>query len=85
MDQQIVAGIGNIYSDEILVQARIDPAARTDKLAPRQLKRLFAQMRKVLKTAVSRGAGSEQFVDRMPRDRFSRNARRQDIVRAADR
>jgi len=67
MDQQIVAGIGNIYSDEILFQARIDPATRIDELAPSQLKRLFVQMRKVLKTAVSRGAGSEQFVDRMPR------------------
>lgn len=67
MDQQIVAGIGNIYSDEILFQARIDPATRTDELAPSQLNRLFVQMRKVLKTAVSRGAGSEQFVDRMPR------------------
>lgn len=67
MDQQIVAGIGNIYSDEILFQARINPATRIDELAPSQLKRLFMQMRKVLKTAVSRGAGSEQFVERMPR------------------
>jgi len=67
MDQQIIAGIGNIYSDEILFQARINPAARTDKFAPSQLKRLFADMRKVLKTAVSRGAGSEQSVERMPK------------------
>jgi formamidopyrimidine-DNA glycosylase len=67
MDQQIVAGIGNIYSDEILFQARINPTARIDKLAPSQLKRLFLEIRKVLKTAVSRGAGSEQFVERMPK------------------
>jgi formamidopyrimidine-DNA glycosylase len=67
MDQQIVAGIGNIYSDEILFQARINPAARVDRLTPGQLRRLFANMRKVLKTAVSRGAGSEQFVERMPK------------------
>lgn len=67
MDQKIVAGIGNIYSDEILFQARIDPTARIDKLAPSQLKRLFLEMRRVLKTAVSRGAGSEQFVERMPK------------------
>ncbi len=67
MDQQILAGIGNIYSDEVLFQAKIDPAAPIDRLAPNELKRLFLQMRDVLKTAVSRGAGSEQFVDRMPK------------------
>jgi len=67
MDQQILAGIGNIYSDEILFQARISPAAQIDKLAPSELKRLFAQIREVLKTAVSCGAGSEQFVERMPK------------------
>jgi formamidopyrimidine-DNA glycosylase len=67
MDQEIVAGIGNIYSDEILFQARINPAARMDALTPSDLKKLFATMREVLTTAVARGAGSEQFVDRMPR------------------
>lgn len=67
MDQEIVAGIGNIYSDEILFQARINPAERIDKLTPGQLERLFLEMRKVLKTAIARGAGSEQFVERMPK------------------
>jgi formamidopyrimidine-DNA glycosylase len=67
MDQQIIAGIGNIYSDEILFQARINPAARMNELAPDQLKRLFLEIRKVLKTAVARRAGSEQFIERMPK------------------
>lgn len=67
MDQQIVAGIGNIYSDEILFQARIDPAARIDKLSPSEVERLFLEMRQVLETAIACGAGSEQFVDRMPK------------------
>lgn len=67
MDQGVVAGIGNIYSDEILFQARINPAARIDTLAASELKRLFVQIRKVLKTAISRGAGSEQFIERMPK------------------
>jgi formamidopyrimidine-DNA glycosylase len=67
MDQEVVAGIGNIYSDEILFQARINPAERMDKLAPSQLKHLFLEMRKVLRTAVAHGAGSEQFVDRLPK------------------
>ena len=67
MDQEIVAGIGNIYSDEILFQARINPAERMNKLAPGQLKRLFLEMRKVLKIAIARGAGSEQFVECLPK------------------
>jgi len=66
MDQKIIAGIGNIYSDEILFQAGVNPAERLDKLAPSQLERLFLEMRKVLTTAIARGAGSEQFIERMP-------------------
>ena len=67
MDQQILAGIGNIYSDEILFQARIAPTAAIAKLSPAQLKHLFLEIRKVLKTAIECGAGSEQFVERMPK------------------
>jgi formamidopyrimidine-DNA glycosylase len=67
MEQQVIAGIGNIYSDEILFQARLNPVERIDKLSPAELKRLFAEMRKVLETAVDRGAGSEQFVERLPK------------------
>ena len=67
MDQQIIAGIGNIFSDEILFQARIDPTARTEELTPSQLKQLFQHMREVLKTAIVCGAGSEQFTERMPK------------------
>ena len=32
MDQTAIAGIGNIYSDEILFQAGIHPKTRTDRL-----------------------------------------------------
>jgi formamidopyrimidine-DNA glycosylase len=67
MDQQIVAGIGNIYSDEILFQARINPATHIDQLTPAQPKHLFLEMRKVLKTAIAHGAGSEEFIERMPK------------------
>jgi len=48
MDQAVIAGIGNIYSDEILYQARINPAERIERLAPGELKRLFRTMRAVL-------------------------------------
>ena len=67
MDQKIIAGIGNVFSDEILFQARINPAARMGELAPKQLERLFSEIYKVLRTAVAHGAGSEQFTARMPK------------------
>lgn len=67
MDQEIVAGIGNIYSDEILFQARIDPTTRIGELSPARLRHLFEVMRKVLQTAIAHGAGSEEFIERMPK------------------
>jgi formamidopyrimidine-DNA glycosylase len=67
MDQEIIAGIGNIYSDEILFQARINPAARTDTLTPSEVKKLYLTMREVLDTAIAHGAGSELFTERMPK------------------
>jgi formamidopyrimidine-DNA glycosylase len=67
MDQGAMAGIGNIYADEILFHAGIRPMARADRLSPAQLKRLHAEMRKVLAAAVKRGAGSEEFVERAPK------------------
>jgi len=67
MDQQLIAGIGNIYSDEILFQARLNPRTRVDALDSSRLRRLYHTIRSVLKTAVARRAGSEQFIERMPR------------------
>ncbi|HLI10495.1 MAG TPA: DNA-formamidopyrimidine glycosylase [Alphaproteobacteria bacterium] len=67
MDQEVVAGIGNIYADEILFQARLSPKARTDELSSTQLRNLFKKIKQVLETAVKRKAGSEQWTDRLPK------------------
>jgi formamidopyrimidine-DNA glycosylase len=67
MDQDLIAGIGNIYSDEILFQARLHPGARADRLASAARKRLFGKLKGVLETAIAREAGSEQFLERLPR------------------
>ena len=64
-DQAVVAGIGNIYADEILFQARIDPRTRSDGLAPAQLRLLHRMIPKVLKAAVACGAGSEDFTEHL--------------------
>ncbi len=67
MDQSAMAGIGNIFADEILFQAKLHPATPTGQLSDRDTKELFKQTRKVLETAIDCGAGSEQFQDRLPK------------------
>jgi formamidopyrimidine-DNA glycosylase len=67
MDQAVVAGIGNIYSDEILFQAGIHPRLRSNELSPAATKRLFGCIKDVLATAVDAGAGAERLVDRLPK------------------
>jgi formamidopyrimidine-DNA glycosylase len=66
MDQSTVAGIGNIYSDEILFQARLHPRTRTGGLDRAARRRLFEAMKSVLETAIASGAGAERLVDRLP-------------------
>ena len=67
MDQTVIAGIGNIYSDEILFQAGIHPRERCDRLSGDAKKRLFRCIKEVLQTAVDAGAGADRLVDRLPR------------------
>ncbi|HKT20738.1 MAG TPA: DNA-formamidopyrimidine glycosylase family protein [Stellaceae bacterium] len=67
MDQQIVAGIGNIYADEILFQARIDPRAGIAKLDAARLARLYRAIGTALRMAIAHGAGSEELAERMPK------------------
>lgn len=66
MNQRLIAGIGNIYADEILFQARLHPKARLDALDDSALARLYEATRGVLEEAIARGAGSEEFLDRLP-------------------
>jgi formamidopyrimidine-DNA glycosylase len=56
MDQTKIAGIGNIYSDEILFQSGIHPGAKSGKLPERKARELYRNMRKVLLMAIQRHA-----------------------------
>jgi len=68
MDQTLIAGIGNIYADEILLQARLHPKTPVTSLDERQRAELFRQIKRVLQTAIECGAGAEQFLERLPDD-----------------
>jgi formamidopyrimidine-DNA glycosylase len=73
MDQSLIAGIGNIYSDEILFQARLHPKARVEDLDSKQIGKLYRVMRRVLPTAIGKGAGSETLFERAPRSYLLRH------------
>ncbi len=58
MDQDIIAGIGNIYSDEILWQAKIHPLKKIGRLGNKELKRTYGAMRKILQKSIDFGGES---------------------------
>ena len=63
MNQQVLAGVGNIYSDEILFQARLHPETRIEQLDDAALQKLFEEPRRVLETAIEREANSQELPD----------------------
>ena len=52
MDQEIISGIGNEYSDEILFQAAIDPHHTIKDLTKSELSKIYKEMNKVLKYSI---------------------------------
>ncbi len=59
IDQSVIAGIGNAYSDEILHTARISPYATAGRLDDDAAIRLADAMRRVLLDAVRRSVGAQ--------------------------
>lgn len=65
-DQRVIAGLGNIYSDEILHNAGLRFDRRSDSLNMAELRRLFRAVQEVLQAAVAARGSSladEQYVD----------------------
>ena len=66
LDQHVIAGIGNIYADEILHEARLRPERMSDELGPAAERRLHAAIHRVLEAAIAAGGstlGDNQYVD----------------------
>jgi len=65
LDQSVISGIGNIYSDEILFTARILPTRAVEALTPVELKELFHAVRDTLASSIASGGTSfdEAFTD----------------------
>lgn len=63
MNQNLIAGIGNIYADEILFHSKIHPNTPVGKLDGKVTERLFHNIRKILNKAVKYHANPAEFPD----------------------
>jgi formamidopyrimidine-DNA glycosylase len=58
MHQQVIAGIGNIYANEILFRAGLHPHVQVGKLSVGRIERLYQIMCEVLREAIACGGSS---------------------------
>src|SRR5438094_2693186 len=63
LNQKLIAGIGNIYADEILFRVRVHPATQISALKEKTVAKLFRAARDILKKAIDAKAD----MDRMPK------------------
>jgi formamidopyrimidine-DNA glycosylase len=63
MNQKVLAGIGNTYSDEILLQAQLHPRASVAHLDAPILGKLHTEVRRVLKVTIEREADPHKLPD----------------------
>ena len=64
LDQKFVAGIGNIYADEICFEARQHPASRVEKLKKADIEKIFHAIKNQLKKGIkNRGTTIGEYVD----------------------
>jgi len=60
LDQTVLAGVGNIYADESLWGAKINPATRVKDVTDAQLKKLHSEIRYVLNLSIEKGGSTDR-------------------------
>ena len=64
LDQSMVAGLGNIYVDEVLFAAGVHPTRRADTLNAGEIEKVFAATRDILRRAIElRGTTFDSYHD----------------------
>lgn len=64
MNQEFLAGVGNIYAQEALFKARIHPERHAYRLKRDEVKALFSEIKKVLNKAIDyKGSSLSSYVD----------------------
>jgi formamidopyrimidine-DNA glycosylase len=60
LDQTVVAGVGNIYADESLWAAKIDPRRSVGKVTNEEFKLLYTELRNVMNLAIEKGGSTDK-------------------------
>lgn len=64
LNQKLIAGIGNIYADEILFEAKINPERKVNSLNNNEIRRIFFAIQKIIKKAIKyRGTTFSNYID----------------------
>jgi len=64
MEQESIAGIGNIYRSEILFESGIDPQRPVSSLKENEIEKIHSQIKKILKKAIHlRGTSDSDYRD----------------------
>src|SRR5918997_865909 len=64
LDQSVVAGLGNIYVDEVLFAAGVHPTRKADTLTPEETRKVHAATRDILRRAIElRGTTFDSYHD----------------------
>jgi len=64
LDQRVLAGLGNIYTDEALFLAGIDPSRPVNRITPEEWEKLYTAICQVLEEGLShRGTSRRDYVD----------------------
>jgi formamidopyrimidine-DNA glycosylase len=58
LNQNILAGLGNIYADEALFQAKIHPEERANTLSEKKLEMLRGSIKRILVRAIQKGGST---------------------------
>ena len=58
MDQKFLAGLGNIYVNEVIYMSKINPKIRSNKLSNKKITALILNIKKILKKAIYEGGSS---------------------------
>jgi formamidopyrimidine-DNA glycosylase len=74
MNQKNIAGLGNIYVDEILFHAGLHPTGKAQNLTAQERDDLYSTMQSVLRTAVHCHADPDSFPDSYLLPRREKNA-----------
>jgi len=61
MNQKLVSGIGNLYSDEVLFQAGIHPESVAAALGKADVRKLYNKMKRIFRTTIKHGADSDKY------------------------